>query len=260
VARLVVRGDRYDSLSSSAFLEREYERLILQEAADLFPDLVVVPFRVPVVYEGGWKKPDIALLDPECRIWWVGEVELAHHSLNGHVLPQVEVFARGEYGAEHAAALAAAAPHLDPARIRSMLRGAQPTVAVIVNEPVPKWIAPLEREGALVVIVEVFRSARHTPIFRVNGHELVLPGEVLTTCRVDPVIPRLLQVDAPAMLPSDDGAELEIDFQGSVTRWRLIETADRAWLSPMRGSPWPEGAALRILLGGNGRLIFDPDT
>lgn len=258
MARLVVQGHRYDSLSSSAFLEREYERLVIQEAAQLFPGLRVVPFTEPVHYDGVWKKPDVALLDPRCRTWWVGEVELAHHSLRGHVLPQVEVLARGDYGDRHAAALARSAPDIDAGLINAMLRGAQPAVAVIVNEPVPDWRAPLTREGALLVIVEVFRSDIRLPVFRINGHDLVVPGDVLTTCRVDPLMPRMLQVDAPTALQiGDPESEIEIGYGGTVTRWRLFTTADRTYLSPVRGSPWPEGSLLRIIRGQDDRLTFD---
>lgn len=257
MARLVVEGHRYDSLSSSAFLEREYERLVIQEAAQLFPGLRVVPFNEAVQYEGVWKKPDLALIDPACRVWWVGEVELAHHSLNGHVLPQVEVLARGDYGERHAEALVRAAPDIDPDLVRAMLRGAQPTVAVIVNEPVPEWRHPLARESVVLVIVEVFRSDIRLPVFRINGHELVVPGDVLSTCRVDPLMPRMLQVDAPAALGLDPDAEIEIGYQGAVTCWRLFRTADRTYLSPVRGSPWPEGAQLRIVRGHDDRLTFD---
>jgi hypothetical protein len=257
LARLVVEGHRYDSLSSSAFLESEYERLIIQEAPQLFPELRVVPFSEPVQHDGIWKRPDLALIDPECRVWWVGEVELAHHSLNGHVLPQVEVLARGDYGERHAARLATAAPDIDADRIRAMLRGAQPAVAVIVNEPVPRWRDQLTREGVLLVIVEVFRSPVRLPVYRLNGHELVVPGDMLTTCCVDPLMPRMLRVDAPAALPFDPDAEIEIGYHGGVTRWRVFVTADRTYLSPVRGSPWPEGSTLRIISGQDGRLTFD---
>lgn len=260
MARLIVEGHRYDSLASTAFLESEYERLVVQEAAHLFPGLRVVRFNEHVGHDGTWRKPDLALLDPECRVWWVGEVELAHHSLNRHVLPQVEVLARGDYGDRHATALAAATPDIDPARIAAMLRGAQPTVAVIVNEPVPDWRAPLAHEGVLLVIVEVFRSASRLPIFRINGHELAVAGDVLTTCRADPLMPRMLQVDAPAALPVDPTTEIEIGYRGGLTRWRLIATANRTYLSPVRGSPWPEGSALRIISGRDGRLTFDLET
>jgi hypothetical protein len=260
LARLVVDGHRYDGLSSSAFLEREYERLIVQEADQLFPGLRVVTFNEPVQHDGVWKKPDLALLDPECRVWWVGEVELAHHSFRSHVLPQIEVLARGDYGDRHAAALSAVAPDIDPTRIRAMLRGAQPTVAVIVNEPSQEWRAPLAREGAVLVIVEVFRSPARLPVFRINGHELVIPGDVLTTCRVDPLMPRMLRVDAPGALAFDSDTEIEIAYRGSITRWRLFATADRTYRSPVRGSPWPEGSTLRIISGQDGRLTFDLET
>jgi hypothetical protein len=254
-----VHGERWDGLASSALFEREYQSLILQEAGQIFPDLRVLPFSEPVSYEGIWKKPDVALLDPRCRAWWVGEVELAGHPLNGHVLPQVEVLARGRYGERHVAALAAAAVDIDAQDIEAMLRGAQPKVVVIVNRSASEWERPLAREGALLVVVEVFQSPTHRPIFRIDGQEPAVPGDVLTTCHVDPSMPRLLRLDTPAALTPEAG-EIAISHEGVPTRWHRFAIADRTYLSPVRGSPWPQGSKLRIRRRANGELTFDPET
>jgi hypothetical protein len=56
--------------------------------------------------EYGSKKPDLALIDRDYRAWWVVEVELAHHSLHHHVLPETT---------SRAVWLAEAAKHKAPA-------------------------------------------------------------------------------------------------------------------------------------------------
>ena len=122
-------------LSSAALLEAGYERIVLSQASGIFPGFVVVPFKPTVYYEGTPKQADLALIAPDYSIWFVAEIELAHHSFRGHVLPQVEVLARGRYTSEHADWLAERNPDLDRSALRAMMLGQQPRVVVVVNAP-----------------------------------------------------------------------------------------------------------------------------
>ena len=95
MARFLLGDEWFDQLSSTALYESEYERLLLSNARALFPDYHVVEFKPIIQSEYGTAKPDLALVDRDLRLWWVVEVELAHHSLKGHVLPQVEILTSG---------------------------------------------------------------------------------------------------------------------------------------------------------------------
>lgn len=259
MARLIVQGERFDSKSSYAFLEKEYERVILKEAPKLFPETIAIPFNTPIVSDGVQKRPDIALIAPDLRCWWVVEIELAHHSLYDHVLPQVEVFANGAYGRTHAEAICKALPDLDIEAVRAMMRGAQPEVLVVVNQPVPDWVKPLEKVGAKTVIVEIFHSKTNLPVYRINGHELEVPSTFLTTCRVDKRFPRMLLVDAPATLPQNQEEGLEIIFEGAVTTWKQFSIADRTWLRPDRNNPVSAaiGTEMRIVQTTDGQMALE---
>ena len=76
---------------------------------------------------------DLALIDPQYRYWWVIEVELIGHSLQGHVIPQVRTFVEGRYDKTHAAALAKRSKKLDPQKLAAMMLGEAPNVVVISN-------------------------------------------------------------------------------------------------------------------------------
>jgi hypothetical protein len=102
MARLLVGSEWYDAVASEDFYEVQFEGLVLQNAASLYPSYFAVPFKTTVTSEHGSKKPDLALIDRDYRAWWVVEVELAHHSLHHHALPQVQVLATAEYGAPEA--------------------------------------------------------------------------------------------------------------------------------------------------------------
>lgn len=256
--RLLVEGESFELLSSTALLEAEYERIVLAQASGIFPGFIVVPFKPTVYYEGVPKQADIALIAPDYSTWWVGEIELSHHSFRGHVLPQVEVLARGRYDATHAEWLATRNPDLDIAALRAMMLGQQPRVVVVVNAPCPAWVEPLSHEGAVIAIAELFRSSRNRLIVRRNGVDIDLADDVVSVCRVDSGMRRMLQVDSPAQLL---GAEepLSIEIADGVSSWRLILLADRVWLSPDRGSPFPQEAqTFQLVRTSEGRLRLEP--
>ena len=73
--------------------------------------------------EYGTAKPDLRLVDRELGLWWVVEVELAHHSLKGHVLPQVEILTSGHYGASEAELLTQSIPELDSEAASDLVKG-----------------------------------------------------------------------------------------------------------------------------------------
>ena len=256
--RLLVEGETFEMLSSAALLEAEYERIVLAQAAGIFPGFSVVPFKPTVYYEGVPKQADLALIAPDYSTWWVGEVELSHHSFRGHVLPQVEVLARGRYDASHAQWLAARNPQFDIEALRAMMLGQQPRVVVIVNAPCPTWTQALAHEGAALAIAELFRSSRNRLIVRRNGADLELMDDVLSLCRVDSGMRRMLQVDSPAQLIGLD-EPLAIELEHGVSTWRLILLADRVWLSPERGSPFPPDAqTFQLVRTHEGRLRLEP--
>ena len=99
--RLLVKGEWFEAVSSEGQYESDFESLVRGRARFLFPTYQVVLFKKAVESEDGRKVPDLALIDSKYRYWWVVEVEMAHHSLYNHVIPQVEVFARGRYSEEH---------------------------------------------------------------------------------------------------------------------------------------------------------------
>ena len=105
-------------LTPKAFFESEFEAVILQNVHLLCPNAILVPFKQTVfVSEYESKRPDLALIDLDYRFWWVIEVELASHSLSGHVVPQTRVLLEGRYGTEHIDALLRQKPSLDRDRL-----------------------------------------------------------------------------------------------------------------------------------------------
>lgn len=258
MSRLFVDGQRFDPLSSTALYEHEYEALILQYAKSLFPGLITTPFTKTVYHDGVGHGADLAVIDPRYVCWWVVEVELAHHSLEGHVLPQVATLAQAPYGDAEAKWLAARNPDLSLTSLTQMMLGSPPQVIVVVNAMLTEWVTHL-RPWARLMTVELFRSSRGRLILRQDGAELAVPGDELTRCHVDPAMPRMLVIESPAPILARGEDLLEIDYAQALTRWHVIRSADRVWLSPSRGSLFPEARYLRLVALPEDRLGFVQD-
>lgn len=262
MARLLLRDEWFEPLSLHAQYESEFERILLAYAELLFPAWHLVPFKVDVRSEEGIvKRADLALIEREYRRWWVVEVEMARHDLNSHVLPQVRVLSYGRYGQRHADALIANDHSLDQHRLATMIRGEQPRVWVVVDRPCPEWISPLRAVGAVLGIVEIFRSGSNRHSIRLNGEQPQPPTKKIIECRRDPLVLRLWTVASPALLPIEDGETMDIymEADGRPSRWMRRDTATAVYLSCTNGNPLQGLRRVSLLQLEDGRWTFSSD-
>jgi hypothetical protein len=257
VARLLHRGEFYDSISPGALFEDDYERLLIANRLELYPAWHLVKFKQIVESEYGSARADLALIDKRYRGWWVVEVERGSHSLSGHVEPQVRSLATGQYTTAHADALHRELPTLNARALTELVRGEQPRVLVLVNEPRPEWKADLARWKAKVGVVEIFRSHRDVDVLRVNGDHPDDLGDVITYCKLDPLLPTALLVSSPAAIGVRNGERVELLYNGGLTEWKRIDSADSAWLMPTRRAPLPEEPSNYLIMEDeSGKLIL----
>lgn len=255
--RVLYRDARFERVASHSWLESEYEDLVLQRAADIFPRWNAVRFNAAVTLDGVTKKPDLALVDQHYRQWWVVEVELAHHSLTAHVLPQVEVFAGGRYAARHADWIADHNPGLDRDRLTQMMLGEPPGVLVVVDTAVPKWERELAAGGIHLSLVEPFSDLHGEYLLRVNGFQPEPPGAFLTRCVRATGLARMWTVESPATLPPpDEDSSYVISHDGVPTRWHRVALTDSVMLRADRGDALPELSAVHLILRDDGSLEF----
>lgn len=236
--RLLFNGQSYDRLSPTALSEPEFEKLIEQDAASVFPDYFVTQFKAPVSDGRTTKRPDLVLIEKHLRTWWVVEVELSTHSLTSHVLPQVEVFVSGIYTKHHSASIAAnlgSVRSFEQGRLNRMITGQQPGVLVAIDRSVPHWEPQLHQYGASVRTIEVYRSGRNMHALRVLGDELPPYGDYISKLYPDRTVRRLVRIAAPGALPLEEPS-LFVRYAGAITEWRLVRTADGLWLCPATGS------------------------
>ena len=196
MAKILLGDEWFDELDSTSLYETEFENILFQEASRIFPEYQPVPFKTIVLSEDGDAKPDFALIHKDYRSWWVVEAEMGHHSLAGHVVPQIRKLSRAYYQESEADYLCQNAPNLDCTRVREMLKGQQPRVLVVVNVPVSGWKEQISPHGAVLAIFQIFRSKFNRYVYRINGDFPSENNEIISTCRCWE-IHRFLKIDSP---------------------------------------------------------------
>ena len=209
MSRAKFNNEWFFRLSDDAHLEIEFERLIQANAGLLSESAIVVPFKQTVSADGlPDRRPDLALVDRQYRFWWVIEVEIATHSLGGHVLPQVQTFVEGRYGPDHARALKRAEDGFNYDKLLAMMSGEQPEVVVIANRHIEAWERGIRNEGAHFCVMDVFRSENNRDIFVFDGRLPTPDLECLTELVPSRVIPSMYRVKSPGSLPQTEGNQI----------------------------------------------------
>ena len=259
MAKVLVNGQWFEEVTSHAMYESDFEHLVKQHSNALFPNYRAVPFKRLVSDEDASAKADFALVHREYRDWWVVEVEMAHHSLDAHVAPQVKTLSRARYGEDEARYMCQQSSSLDPDRLRSMMKGTQPRVLVVVNSPRPEWKPALTPYGALIAVMEIFRSQQNQFIYRINGETPAPVVDAFSKCYLDKQIPRLLVVESPGILTVRHGETMRIRHGNGVSDWVRIDAAYRVWLSPSRNNPLESKKTYRLSRLESGEFELSED-
>ena len=139
VAKVLVQDEWYTPVPPQVLYEHEFENAVLRRTDLLFPGFAAARFKPTVRSEADSARPDYALVEKSYKGWWVVEVEMSHHSLANHVLPQITTLKDATYGAAEAEYLLGQAPTFDARRLTDMMKGQPPGVLVVVERPCPEW-------------------------------------------------------------------------------------------------------------------------
>lgn len=256
MARMLINNIWYDEISAKSMYESKFEEIFLTQVDVLFPEYVTVPFKFTVSSSEGTAKADLALIDRDYLGWWVVEVEMSRHSLNGHVLPQVKILSEALYDERVAAYLYQKQPLLDLPRLKDMLKGKQPRVLVVLDLPKPEWVIKLEKFNAVLALFQIFRSTSNEFIYRVNGQYPYNFERDQSNCYFEKVLSNLLVVESPAILSIAPNEKIEIDIGGALSGWRRLDIQDKVYLIPTEYNPLDIGKAYLLFKERNGKYYF----
>lgn len=256
MARLLFRESWFDEVATSSIYEIEFERIILSKADVLFPDFHVIPFKPIICSDEETARPDLVLVDKSYSDLWIVEVEMAHHSFESHVLPQIRTLSRGHYGEETVNELCTSFPGLNRNRVLDMLKGRQPRVLIIVNAVKEDWADQIEAYGARIAFLQVFRSDRNEHILVADGTWPTGRPESSTECFLDTFLPRLLVVGTPSVLGLVHGQRTVVSFENCATEWERLDTQDKVWLAPIGLNPLRPGMNYQLARRRDGSLVL----
>lgn len=257
MARVLVDKKWYEQIEPSTFSETEFEDQINLNAPIVYPEFIVIPFKQTVCSDEGNAKPDLIFISKDLCDWRVVEIEMGYHDFNNHVLPQVEILANATYSEEHVNYLYNRSNiKFDREKLTSIFTNQQPKVLVIVNEPEPNWVKPLQKRGATLAIFELFRGDDETELFRVNGEYPSLITRSISKCRFHPTIPRLLGVENPDNLSIPRHGFVKIRYNNCLTIWERIDAVDRVWLQPRNRNPLDSKNNYEIFCQLDGSLVI----
>ena len=247
----------FQLLDPTAFLEIDFEAEVVKALTCLFPDYWCGVFAGTFLLEGERRSADLALIHKSLSHWFVVEVELAGHSLDQHVLPQVRCFRYGEPDQTCASSLLSAFSFLSREQANALLVYVPRYVAVVGNMPDPEWTTALRALDVQYLTVSVYRDRNGRSAHEVEGR-LVARTESLGFARFS-AIDNCLRINKGCGLPS--GPVQIVDQFGNAALWTVREASGALWVSKDRGPALLEHEGyVQIIRTFDGRISLRPST
>ena len=234
--KLWQKTKEFTEVDPDSMYEDDVEQAFLTHAGTIFPEFITKPFRVKVHYGLSYQRPDLVMVGKDCGRWFVVEVEKVSHSLQEHVLPQVETFQNGEYGSKHAAALFDGAVDIslegfERLEIESLMREQRPEVLVVADSREASWEHALRAIGVHYLSLKIFRSIDGQSVIGVEGDvSPIHQHQVVAECRPSREMPALWEMSRSEFLGQQ--TQIDIHFQSKPVTWEVIPTTNKLYLSP----------------------------
>ena len=233
---LIVGECRDDSLyrlrDPDAPSETELEYQVVKVLSCVYQHCHCIVFGGGFEYEGKIYRPDLALVAKDFFYWFIIEVELLSHSLEGHVLPQVRAFRYGTPTSECEGILARELKILTESA-KTLLDHVPRAVAVIANKRDFEWYTMLRAHNIQYLAVSKFSSSNGVDAVEVDGSLEVLQeslgfGRYIAT-------DRSLRFPRLAKLPI--GTIRINDPEGSFSLWTVTRDDHYTWITKETGVP-----------------------
>lgn len=235
-----------------AALETEFELIVAKALMCIYPGYHCFPFGGTFKLEDNVSRPDIALVARDLSHWFVIEVELVSHSLDGHVLPQIRTFRYGEPQLDCISVLTKALS-MDRSQIQTFLMTVPRTVAVIANKRHRDWEISLRSLQVQLLTVSAFNSPAGIQAVEVDGRLIaqqshIAFGQYFATDRA-------LRFHQGVQLPS---GEIMIDsFDGLGSIWTVTRDSTWAWVTKNQGTPdIANGVFVQMIRAFGGRFLM----
>ncbi|WP_156811099.1 hypothetical protein [Cupriavidus sp. USMAHM13] len=247
----------FELVDPTQFVEIDFEAEVVKALACLLPDYLCGVFAGTFVLEGERRVADLALIHKSLSHWFVVEVELAGHSLEHHVLPQVRCFRYGEPEASCVTSLTRAFEEINRERAESLLRYVPRYVAVVGNLHNSVWETALHAVDVQYLTISIYRDRSGRTAHELEGR-LNVRAESLGFARYS-AIDNSLRIPKGCGLPT--GNIQIVDQFGNCGDWTVRETAGVLWVSKDRGPALIDHESyVQLIRSFEGRISIRPSN
>lgn len=265
MSKLLITSDSswYDELNSVSFYgETEFQRALQQHISQIFHEYYAFPFSKTIKSKLGSSKPDLGLISKDLKEWWIIEVELGKHSLENHVLVQIDNFRHGTYPViifaeyfkskifEHYNI------HVSETKIKKLLTKQTPEILVVVDEDRQDWQAELKKRHAKLCLFQIFKNGRGSHAYRLHGG---YPYISIDESHLKPdkyYGSNLLEVKNAKFILKKTGY-IAIGYNGLQTKWKKITDKKKTFIRFIgKINPLPPNSTFNLIRDSNKRLVF----
>jgi hypothetical protein len=245
----------FELVDPTDFVEVAFEAEVVTALTCLLPDYFCGVFAGEFLLDGERRSADLALIHKSLSHWFVVEVELASHSLEHHVIPQVRCFRYGEPVASCVTSLCRGFSGITRPQAESLLAHVPRGVAVVSNVYDHVWHPALRALDVQFLTVSVFRDYQGRTAHEVQGRLAVL--------RENLGFGQFWAVDNSVRLPKTCGLALGVvrieDQFGSAGLWTVREEGSNLWLTKNVGPALIQnGSYVQVVRTIEGRICLRP--
>jgi hypothetical protein len=209
--------------------ELHFTDIVKIEMSKVLPGFAILGFSPFIIGdEGTRRRPDLALVARNYSMWVVVEVELENHSLDHHVVPQIQAFVSGRYGESHADLLYERDPSLSQDRLRELVKFVPPIVSVIVNSRSvlnDGWEVLESEHSAQLTFLESYRSQDGDVIVSVSGYLPAPQPRPIARLRKQEMMNALF-CSRPTDIPAALGDSIRMYWGERPHVWQILRTMD----------------------------------
>jgi hypothetical protein len=245
------RQNVFRQLDPTAFSEIEFEAEVVKALSCLLPNYLCGVFAGSFLLDSERRMADLALIHKSMTHWFVVEVELACHSLDLHVLPQLRCLRFGDAEEACITSLCRGFTDLDRAQAELVLRYLPRFGAVVVNQYEPTWEATLRGLEIQLLVVSVFEDSSGRRAHELEGH-LHVPRESIGFAKYS-------APDRSLLLPKSCGLPIGSlmieDIYGNPAVWVSREAGNGLWVTKEHGTPdLTHGSYVQVFRTFDGRI------
>lgn len=232
--------------------ETEFEYSVAEALTCLYPNYTCVVFGGSFQYDDRVFHPDLALVAKDFSHWFIIEVELVSHSLNGHVIPQVRAFKYGSPLADCAGSLSEKLG-ISRQQAHTLIEWIPRSVVVIANQRDPKWEFALNALDIQLLSVSILSSSRGVKALEVDG--VIEVFEENLGFGVYSATDRSVRFHKLTGLPV--GLVQINDTAGILATWQVVQDGDTTWVTKKDGYPLLEnGTYVQLIKTFDNRFSF----